>query len=109
MTRTEERVAVEIPPAGEARRSWIRYELSKRTNPETGKGWKPADIARKAHVAESTVSLVFTGERANGRGTEKVMRITARILELTTDALFGVALEAGDGYPGSAPEDPPAP
>jgi hypothetical protein len=35
------------------------------------------------------------------------MRITARILDTTTDRLFGVALDAGDGYPGSpTPTEP---
>lgn len=90
-----------VPPPGEDRRAWIRHELQRRTNPDTGRRYTQADIAREAFVNESTVSLVYTGKRRQGPGTHKVMRITARILDTTTDRLFGVALEAGDGYPGS--------
>lgn len=91
----------QVPPAGEDRRAWIRYQLRRRTNPATSKRYTQTDIAREAHVNESTVSNAFLGTRTDGRGTQKVMRITARILEMTTDALFGVPLEAGDGYRGS--------
>lgn len=91
----------DVPPPGEDRRAWIRHELQRRVNDDTGRRWTQADVAREAYVNESTVSLVYLGERKTGAGTEKVMRITARILDTTTDRLFGVALDAGDGYPGS--------
>lgn len=91
----------QVPPAGEERREWIRYQLRHRMNDATGRRFTQDDVAREAFVNKSTVSLAYTGERKKGRGTEKVMRITARILGMTTDELFGVALEAGDGYPGS--------
>jgi transcriptional regulator with XRE-family HTH domain len=90
-----------VPPAGEDRRAWIRHELQRRVNPESGRRYTQADIAREAHVNESTVSLVYTGKRAKGPGSEKVMRVTARILGMETDDLFGVPLDAGDGYHGS--------
>lgn len=90
-----------VPPPGEDRRAWIRYQLRLRANEATGKRWTQNDVAKEAHVNESTVSNAYLGTRTDGRGTQKVMRITARILEMTTDELFGVSLEAGDGYRGS--------
>lgn len=97
-----------VPPPGEDRRAWIRHELQRRVNESTERRWTQADVAREAFVNESTVSLVYTGRRVKGPGSEKVMRITARILGTTTDRLFGVALDAGDGYPGSPTVTEPA-
>jgi hypothetical protein len=90
-----------VPPAGPDRRSWIRFELGKIDNPETGRRWLQADIAREAETQDSHVSLIFTGERDTGPKADRVRRITARVLGMTTDALFGVALPSGQGYPGS--------
>lgn len=92
-----------VPVDGDDRRAWIRFELQNIRNPETGRRFTQADIAREAHATDSTVSLVFSGKRSNGPKIDKIRRITARILNRSTDELFGVALEAGDGYAGSKP------
>lgn len=90
-----------VPAPGVDRRAWIRFELGKIANPETRGRWRQSDIAREAETRDSHVSLIYTGEREAGPKADRVRRITARVLGMTTDALFGVALEAGDGYPGS--------
>jgi hypothetical protein len=100
-------VQIPVPPPGQDRRHWIKWALSKRANPATGRRWTPADVAAEAYAAESTVSLVYLGERTVGKKIEKIMRITARVLEMKTLELFGIVLDSGDGYVGDELEVAP--
>lgn len=92
------------------RRSWIRYHLSQVINPATGKGFLLGDISEEVDSCVSTVSRVLAGERSNKspRLADRIRRIAARILGLSTDELFGVWLDAGDGYAGSPGKNPRA-
>lgn len=95
---------MQVPPPGEDRRSWIKYQLSRHDNASTGRRWSLTDVANEAGASQGTVSLVYLGERTVGPKIQKIMRITARVLEMKTLELFGIVLDSGDGYVGEAHE-----
>lgn len=78
-------------PEGEGQplRAWLRFQLQSKINPKTKKPWTQADIARQADVAEPTVSVVFTGGRPLGRRGEKIRALTAQVLGVEQEVLFG--------------------
>jgi hypothetical protein len=83
-----ERARLQIPEGGDALRSWLRWQLQQRTNPKTGKKWTQADVARAAFTSESSVSIVFQGQRLDGPKGEKIRLVTADALGIDVRILF---------------------
>jgi transcriptional regulator with XRE-family HTH domain len=99
-TYTAEQIAAEraargIPDEPEEFHLWIRYELSKRHNAETGGRWRQRDVAKRTHLSDATVSHVLQGQRVFGRGSERVKRLMAEILEIPLAVLFPPRVEVG--------------
>lgn len=57
---------------------WLDTELKQR-------GWSRADLARRAHVSQSTLSLIWSGERAPG---PDFCRAVARALGYPQEYVF---------------------
>jgi lambda repressor-like predicted transcriptional regulator len=87
-----ERVRLGIPEPtednGGALRSWLRYQLQRTKNPDTGKPYTQADVARKAFASEASVSIVFSGGRIEGMKGEKIRLVTAEVLGLDPRILW---------------------
>lgn len=94
-----------IPPiAGNALRSWIRYQLQQRTNAATGKPYSQRAIAEETFTSEGTVSFVCRGDRVKGRRNERVRRRIAEVLNIPEAILFP-ALAGGDVLPAGGKQD----
>lgn len=72
---------------------WLDLELDNR-------GWTRAELARRANVNQSTISMVYSGQREVGPDLAKSI---ARALHLPAEAVFR---EAGLLPPASDKDDP---
>lgn len=88
-TKRAGRARLVLPPLGEPRRQWLREQLGKIDHPETGRGWTQADVARGVGVSEALVSLVFVSDRRTGPVVDSVQALTADLLGLPVETLFG--------------------
>jgi transcriptional regulator with XRE-family HTH domain len=85
VVRTE-RARLGIPEDGLQQRLWIRYQLQLR-------GWNQAKVARTAYASESSVSMIYMGQRPAGSKADRVRRLTAGVLGVAEGVLFPEAKE----------------
>ena len=76
-----ERAAIGVPEDGVQQRAWIRYQLQI-------KGWSQACVARATTPSDSTVSVIYTGQRPAGMKAERVRRLTAEVIGVREQVLF---------------------
>lgn len=80
---------LDVPDAGPELRNWIAYHLKRVTNPETGRGWNQADVARKAGEASGpTVSRVLLGELPTGRTSTRIREVASMVLGLPVEVIW---------------------
>lgn len=85
---TAEKARLGVPSGGQQLRSWIRYQLQNKTNPDTAKPYTQADIARATFTSEGSVSYIYQGQRVSGQKSGRVRRLTSQILGIPEAVLF---------------------